>query len=193
MELKGLEYERRTVDLRAGEQRAADYLALNPQGLAPTLIVDGNRSPRAPPSLNGWRRPILSHSSFQRPHRARACARDRGGGGVRHTPARESAGDLLSTPRHGAGRGGGHRFARRWIEDGFAAIEGLIERGPGGPWAWGGAPTLRGLLPRSAALRRRSTGTDLRSSRRLAEIAAAAEAHPAFVAAHPKNQPDAPH
>jgi glutathione S-transferase len=32
LNLKGLEYETRSYRLRAGEQRAPDYLALNPAG-----------------------------------------------------------------------------------------------------------------------------------------------------------------
>jgi len=41
LNLKGLEYETRTYRLRAGEQRAPDYLAINPAGLVPTLEIDG--------------------------------------------------------------------------------------------------------------------------------------------------------
>lgn len=36
-----LEYELRAVDLKAGEQRQADYLALNPNGVVPTLVTGG--------------------------------------------------------------------------------------------------------------------------------------------------------
>jgi maleylpyruvate isomerase len=39
LNLKGLEPERRFVHLRKGEQRAAGYLEMNPQGLVPTLVV----------------------------------------------------------------------------------------------------------------------------------------------------------
>lgn len=39
--LKGLRYERKAVDLAAGAQRSAAYLAVNPQGLAPALEIDG--------------------------------------------------------------------------------------------------------------------------------------------------------
>ncbi|KGJ08594.1 maleylacetoacetate isomerase [Paracoccus versutus] len=41
--LKGIAYERVAVDLVAGEQRRADHLALNPQGLVPVLEIDGLR------------------------------------------------------------------------------------------------------------------------------------------------------
>jgi maleylacetoacetate isomerase len=43
LNLKGLTYETRNYRLRAGEHRAADYLAINPAGLVPTLEVDGLR------------------------------------------------------------------------------------------------------------------------------------------------------
>lgn len=40
LELKGIAYESVPVDLRAGAQREAGYLALNPQGLVPMLRID---------------------------------------------------------------------------------------------------------------------------------------------------------
>ena len=43
LNLKGLAYEKRNYVLRAGEQRAPEYLALNPAGLVPALEVDGLR------------------------------------------------------------------------------------------------------------------------------------------------------
>jgi len=39
LNFKGLAPERRFIHLRKGEQRAADYLEVNPQGLVPTLVV----------------------------------------------------------------------------------------------------------------------------------------------------------
>ena len=39
--LKGLSYSQHTYKLRAQEQRSASYLAMNPQGLVPTLEMDG--------------------------------------------------------------------------------------------------------------------------------------------------------
>ena len=43
LNLKGIDYERRQVDLREDEQKSADYRALNPQGLVPMLEIDGQR------------------------------------------------------------------------------------------------------------------------------------------------------
>jgi maleylacetoacetate isomerase len=41
LNLKGIAYESRTYRLRKGDQRAASYVDLNPQGLVPALEIDG--------------------------------------------------------------------------------------------------------------------------------------------------------
>src|SRR5207245_350709 len=43
LNLKGVDYESRPVDLLAGEQNSADYREINPQGLVPMLEMDGLR------------------------------------------------------------------------------------------------------------------------------------------------------
>ena len=43
LNLKGVDYESRPVNLAEGAQRGADYRALNPQGLVPMLEIDGLR------------------------------------------------------------------------------------------------------------------------------------------------------
>jgi maleylacetoacetate isomerase len=43
LNLKSVDYESRAVDLRGDAQKAADYRALNPQGLVPMLDIDGHR------------------------------------------------------------------------------------------------------------------------------------------------------
>ena len=43
LNLKGVDYEQRQVDLRAGEQASGEYRKLNPQGLVPMLVIDGHR------------------------------------------------------------------------------------------------------------------------------------------------------
>ncbi len=43
LKLKGVDYERRVVNLLEGEQRSDDYRALNPQGLIPMLEIDGHK------------------------------------------------------------------------------------------------------------------------------------------------------
>jgi maleylacetoacetate isomerase len=43
LNLKGVDYETRPVNLLESEQKADDYRALNPQGLVPMLEIDGHR------------------------------------------------------------------------------------------------------------------------------------------------------
>src|SRR5678816_2647344 len=43
LNLKGIDYERRAVNLLDREQRDAAYRAINPQGFVPTLEIDGHR------------------------------------------------------------------------------------------------------------------------------------------------------
>ena len=43
LNLKHVDYERRPVNLAQGEQKSDDYRSVNPQGLVPTLEIDGHR------------------------------------------------------------------------------------------------------------------------------------------------------
>src|SRR6266567_2521785 len=43
LNLKGIDYESRPVDLLEGEQKSAEYRELNPQGLVPMLEIDGHK------------------------------------------------------------------------------------------------------------------------------------------------------
>jgi maleylacetoacetate isomerase len=43
LNLKGVDYENRPVNLLESEQKGADYRELNPQGLVPMLDIDGHR------------------------------------------------------------------------------------------------------------------------------------------------------
>lgn len=43
LNLKGVDYESRQVDLREGEQGSEDYRSINPQGLVPMLEIDGHK------------------------------------------------------------------------------------------------------------------------------------------------------
>ena len=43
LNLKGVEYESRPIDLREGAQNSPEYLAINPFGLVPMLLIDGHQ------------------------------------------------------------------------------------------------------------------------------------------------------
>ena len=192
LHLKGVAFTHETVDLRAGVQRGAAYTEKNPQGLVPCLIVDGAVLTQSPAILEWLEEtypdpPLLPRDPLERA-RVRAIAaavacdiHPLGNLRVLNYLRGELGQDETAVAA----------FARRWIEDGFAATDKLLAAAPDGPWAWGAAPSLADchLVPQLYAAQDRY-GVTL--SPRLAEIAAAAETHPAFIAAHPLNQPDAP-
>ena len=59
LNLKGVEYESRPVNLLESQQKSDDYRALNPQGFVPMLEIDG-RSADAEPGDHGLSRPAIS-------------------------------------------------------------------------------------------------------------------------------------
>ncbi|MBL8548781.1 MAG: maleylacetoacetate isomerase [Hyphomonadaceae bacterium] len=192
LHLKGLAFEHRTIDLRVGAQASAEYTALNPQALVPTLITDGAVLTQSPAILEWLEEvypvpPLLPADPAARAQVraiAAAVACDIHPLGnlrvLKYLRAEMGQDEAAATA-----------FARRWIELGFEAITKLLVASPGGPWAWGERPTLADccLVPQLyAAIDRHK----LALSPRLAAIYAASETHPAFIAAHPLNQPDAP-
>ena len=73
LNLKGVDYESRQVDLRAGDQRSAEYRALNPQGLVPMLDIDGHRLTQSLAIINYLdlrypNQPLIPASAADRAH-----------------------------------------------------------------------------------------------------------------------------
>lgn len=192
--LKGVAYENRAIDLTAAEQRNADFLMRNPQGLVPALELDDGQTITQSMAIIEWLEethpapPLLPKDPIARA-KVRAIANavacdihPLGNLRVLNYLRKELGQDEDAVSA----------WAMRWIRDGFAAIEQLLADSPGGPWCWGGEPTLADVcvVPQIYAAVSRY-GLDIRHFRRLAEIDMAAAAHPAFQAAHPTRQPDA--
>ena len=73
LNLKGIEYEARRVNLQTGEQRSEAYRELNPQGLIPMLEIDGRRLTQSVAIINYLdlrfaNSPLIPASAAERAH-----------------------------------------------------------------------------------------------------------------------------
>jgi maleylpyruvate isomerase len=191
LNLKGLAYETSPVDLRTGAQKSEAYLALNPQGLVPALETDNGLVLTQSPAILEW-----LEEAHPAPALLPSGAADRA---VVRAMAALIGCDIhplnnlrvLKAVRElGADQTGVDAWAGRWILDGFTALEAMVTR-HGEGWCFGDAPSLVDcyLIPQIYSARR--FNVDLTAFPRLLAVEAQADRHPAFVAAHPDNQPDA--
>lgn len=191
--LKGLDYTALPVNLIApqgGEHKQAAYLKINPQGRVPALRTDDGALLTQSPAIIEFLEecypqvPLLSRDLLVRAH-ARAVAA------------------LIACdvhPLHNVSvlnqlRQLGHdephvtQWIGHWISQGLAAVEQLI--GDDG-YCFGLEPGLADvyLIPQLYAAERFNVSLD--GYPRIRRVAALAAEHPAFIKAHPGNQPDTP-
>ncbi|KJV08282.1 maleylacetoacetate isomerase [Elstera litoralis] len=193
LNLKGLSPERHFTHLRLGEQKGENYLKINPQGLVPTLETDGTYLTQSLAILEYLDEiesdpPLLPATPL-----ARARVR--------------SLAQLIACDIHplnnlrvlhylkgpmGQSQATVDQWVAHWIEQGFAALETRLAREPEtGRWCHGDSPGLADcvLVPQLYNARRFNVALDPYPT--LLRLEAEAAAHPAFVAAHPAQQPDA--
>jgi maleylpyruvate isomerase len=192
LHLKGVAYDQIPVDLRTGQHRAPAYLALNPQGLVPALETEDGVLTQSPAILEWieerWPDPALLPSD----RADRAAVRAMTALVVCDIHPLNNLRVLQALRQDlGADEAQVGAWIRRWIEAGFHALEARIVR-DGAGWAWGDQPTLAdcALVPQIYGARR--FDVDLAPYPSIRAIEARAADHPAFAAAHPDRQVDAP-
>lgn len=193
--LKGLSPGFASVHLSrgGGEQKAPGYRALNPQALVPALEVDGAVLTQSPAILE-WldetypAPPLLPGDPLERAHVRAFCAAI----GCDIHPLQNLRVLNYLRDEYGQDQAGVERWCQRWIGDGLAACEALLERhNAGQPFCFGEAPGMADiyLVPQVFSAARFKVNLDAMPIVR--RIAAACNALPAFAAAHPLKQPDA--
>lgn len=195
LNLKGVVPDERTfVHLRMGNQRAQDYLALNPQGLVPALALDDGQVLTQSLAIVEYldethpEPPLLPADPAARA-RVRAIALQIA---CEIHPLNNLRVLNYLTGTMGVSKEQKNGWYRYWIDVGFEALEKQLAREPGtGCHCHGDTPTLADvcLVPQLANARR--FAIDLSPYPTLTRIEAACNALPAFSAAAPSRQPDA--
>lgn len=191
LNLKGIEYRQITHDLRLGAQRELAYLGIAPHGLVPAIEHDGRTIIESAAILEWlearWHSPALlpvdpDDAATVRAMAALIACDIHPLNNLRILDALRA--DFAASPDQI------RVWIARWIHDGFTALEILIER-HGGIYAFGDRPTLADcyLVPQLYSAER--FGIDLSAFPHIVAVGSAARGLPAFVAAHPKAQPDA--
>ena len=184
--LKGLNYAYTPVNLLKNEQRSPEYLAVNPLGLVPTLI--------APPgatltqSLAIAEYPALLPADPVMRARARAIASVIA---CEAQPLQNLRVQKYLREDAGLDDAGVQAWLDRFVGGAMRAAEAMLEESAG-DFCVGNTPGLADafLAPQVYAAQRFKV--DLAGLDRLISIYERCAAHPAFVKAHPDNQPDAP-
>ncbi len=191
--LKGIEPGRRYVHLRKGEQRAAAYLAKNPQGLVPMLedgalaltqslaiieyLDETHPSPPllpAGPAERAWVRAV-----------ALAVACDI------HPLNNLRALNYLDRELH-ADEAARNRWYAHWVADGLAAIEKMLAARPGpGPFCLGSAPTIADVCLVPQVFNAWRYKVPVEPYPLVTGVVDACMKLPAFDLAQPSKQPDA--
>ncbi|MCG6954019.1 MAG: maleylacetoacetate isomerase [Betaproteobacteria bacterium] len=193
LNLKGLAYHAHTVHLRKSEHRAADYLAVNPQGLVPTLIVDGHRLTQ---SLA-----ILEYLEERHPRPALLPGDALGRARVR------ALADLVACEIHplnnlrtleylrsqlGQDEAGIATWYRHWIADGLEKLEAALTQDRGaGIHCHGDQPTIADCCLVPQIFNARRFDSDLTPYPTTMRIFEACMRLDAFQRAQPSAQPDA--
>jgi maleylacetoacetate isomerase len=186
LNLLGLPYATVPVDLIKGEHRSPENLARNPQGLVPTLEIDGISLTQSLAILEYLDE---MHGAHFLPPDAPGRARTRA---LAYAIAMETAPVCnLSVRNYAAHNSNGGITVESWqahfITKGLAAFEAMLDHPSTARFCHGNGPTLPDICLVPQVYNARRLGLDISPHRRLTAIMTELESLPAVQAAHPDN------
>jgi maleylacetoacetate isomerase len=185
LNLKGVDYESRPVNLLESEQKSAEYRALNPQGFVPMLEIDGHRLTQSVAIINYLDLrysipPLLPASAAERAHvvaMAMAVACD-------IHPLNNLRVIKYLKNKLGHSQEEADAWYAHWISEGLPALEAMASP-KAGNFLFGDAPTGADvcLIPQLYNARRFNVPLDdyptlLRAEENANQLEAFAAAHP---------------
>jgi len=188
LNLKGLQYDYKPVNLLKGEQREDDYRKLQPQGLVPAL-VDGKNILTQSLAILEWLdeqhpEPALLPNDPLARAKVRALAYNIA---CDIQPLQNLR--ILKYLQSGLGVGDEQKtkWIRHWIHEGFSALEQQLDPAP---FAAGDKPGLFEccLIPQIYNAKR--FGMEIADYPAIHRVARACSEIPAFIEARPEKQPD---
>lgn len=194
LELKGIDYTYVPHHLRHGEHREAPYLAVNPQGLVPALILDDG-------TMLSQSLAIIEYLDETHPEPPLLPKDALGRARVRML-AQMVACDIhpvnnlriLTSLRtlFAAGDDDVNNWFRHWVNETFAPLEKLLSTSKGtGRFCHGDTPSLADICLVAQVANNGRFGVEISPYPTISRINAACMELPAFQQAAPANQPDA--
>ncbi|MBS27607.1 MAG: maleylacetoacetate isomerase [Alphaproteobacteria bacterium] len=195
LNLKGLEAEREYVHLRRKEQSSDAYLAVNPQGLVPTLIDDDGT--KVIQSMA-----IMEYLDETHPDTLRLLPDDAKGRTRVRAISQAIACDihplnnlrvlrLLGSDFDIEEESRNEGWYKHWISEGMGGLEGMLADGGAGRFAHGDSPTMADVCLVPQIYNAQRFGCDMSSYPTAMRINDACLDEAAFRDALPENQPDA--
>lgn len=192
LNLKGLSYRQEPVDLLTRANHTPEFRAINSFGSVPALTIDGAHYAQSLAIIEMLDEQWPSPAFLPAHPLARAKAREWAFAIATelHAPLNLPVLNYLKNEL-AQDKAGVTRWYHIWLERTLAPIEAELAKWPHEPLPFG-TPGLFEIMLVPQLYNARRFDFDLSAYPSMMAVDEAARAHPAFAAAHPDNQPDAP-